>query len=142
VAQATGRKQKKYPVYVYPLRNPLYAAFVDRYPQNSDADNPIKQPQIRKLIYEAFPVAREEFDEWRQRRESDPETPMVIPDLTGSCQRTERPYNVYLNKDDAKQAPLVEYIDSLAPKDRQLFFNLLFVRGMDVPDIARVIAGL
>jgi hypothetical protein len=138
----SGRKSKKYPVYVYPARNPLYAQFVERYTQRNDAPTPIKQPQMRKLVYEAFPLAKEEFDEWMLRREADPQTPMIIPDLTGSCQRTPRPYNVYLNEHDESQAPIVAYIKALKPKDRQLFFNLLFVRGMDVPDIERYLDGL
>jgi hypothetical protein len=140
--KVVNRKSKKYTVYVYPDRNPAYAEFVTKYPQEEGSLNPVKQSAMRKIVFEAFADAKEEFDTWQLQREADPNTPLLIPNITGSTRRTNRPYTVYLNKEDIFHRPITEYVDALTPSNRQLFFNLLFVRGMNLPDVELFTRGL
>jgi len=142
VRMTTGRKGKKYPIYVYPLRNPLYAEFVQKYQQHIGASKVIKQSALRKLIYDVWEDTRREFDAWRTERETNPLISLIIPNLTGSTKRTDHPYNLYLDYRDEAQAPIMDYIASLEPSDRQLFWNLILVRGMQNPYAEQIIKGI
>lgn len=145
---------RRYPVYMYPARNPVYRHFVETWPAKGNAS------VLRKLTFEGWQTARGEMDAWIKRLravENEEDAPPPIPDMVITTTRETRRYNVYLRERDPSHLPIIQYSDSLeivgeelrqkfsgkwSGKLRQRFFTLLLVRGSQVSDIIEKISGV
>lgn len=129
--------KRRYPIYIYPARNPLYDQFAKKYQPTG------RQAVIRKLLVEAYAEARKDMDAWLAEVERHGESvPFPILDLTDSTTRTSKRYDVYLRTDDPDHVQLIEYLDSLSADNRQRFLRLAFITAMRMPDIDDLTRGL
>lgn len=130
-------KKRRYPVYMYPLRHPLYQRFVNKYAPVG------MQAVLRKLAVEGFALARDEMDQYLANVSLLGEgSPFPLIEVNDSTERTAKPYMLYLRTEDLTHSRLLAYIDSLPERHRQRFMQLVFVRGMELPEIEEMLRGL
>jgi hypothetical protein len=124
----------RFPVYVYPERNPLYKELADKYQRTG------KQALIRKLFLHGWAIAYKEFEAFRVTLTGAVGEPKSPLDEADSTLRLNNRYDLYLTQ--AEHSDKIAYLRSLPDDLRQRFLLLVLVRGMELENIDELLYGL